>query len=64
MDPKRFHCHILENMEPDTVYQFLNYLTTKDLQKGIESLYGSGHDGQQIFDLMTRANSIKQEKDN
>ena len=54
---------IIENIETELVNQFLNYPTVRDLWQGIESLYNSGHDGLQIYDLTVKANSLRQGAD-
>lgn len=54
---------IITNIESDLVNQFLDYNTAWDLWKGIETLLGSGRDELQIFDLSTRATTIKQNSD-
>ena len=54
---------IIANIEPDLVNQFLDYDTAWDLWVGIETLLGSGRDELQIFDLSSRAASIKQNND-
>ncbi|KAK9667179.1 hypothetical protein RND81_14G238700 [Saponaria officinalis] len=53
---------IIENINSDIVNQFLDYPTAKELWKGIETLYSSGKDELQIYDLATKAASIKQGK--
>ena len=42
------------------VNQFLDYPTVKTLWNGIETLFSSGRDGLQIFDLTVKANKIQQ----
>ncbi|KAK9732802.1 hypothetical protein RND81_04G023300 [Saponaria officinalis] len=54
---------IIENINSDIVNQFLDYPTAKELWKGIETLYSSGKDELQIYDLATKVGSIKQGKD-
>uniref|UniRef100_A0A3Q7F038 GAG-pre-integrase domain-containing protein n=1 Tax=Solanum lycopersicum TaxID=4081 RepID=A0A3Q7F038_SOLLC len=51
---------IIENIDGDLVNQFLDYKTARDLWKGIETLLSSGRDELQIYDLNTKATSMKQ----
>ena len=51
------------NIEPDLINQFLDYSTTRDLWRGIKTLFGSGWDKLQIFDLSLKAASLKQNND-
>ena len=51
---------ITESIYPNLVNQFLDFPTTKTLWKGIETLYSSGSDGLQIFDLTVKTNKIEQ----
>ncbi|XP_021718356.1 uncharacterized protein LOC110686079 [Chenopodium quinoa] len=51
---------IIDNIEPELQNQYLDYPTANELWKSIEIMYGSGRDGLQIFDLMTKANKIQQ----
>ena len=54
---------ILENIESDLVNQYLDFPTAKTLWQGIETLYSSGRDGLQIFDLTVKTNKIQQGPD-
>ena len=54
---------ILENINPDLVNQFLDFPIAKTLWQGIETLYGSGRDDLQIFDLSVKTNKIQQGTD-
>ena len=54
---------ILENIESDLVNQYLDFPTAKTLWQGIETLYSSGKDGLQIFDLIVKTNKIQQGPD-
>ncbi|XP_021764116.1 uncharacterized protein LOC110728776 isoform X1 [Chenopodium quinoa] len=54
---------IIDNIEPELQNQYLDYPTANELLKSIEIMYGSGRDGLQIFDLMTKANKIQQGSD-
>uniref|UniRef100_A0A803LV14 Integrase catalytic domain-containing protein n=1 Tax=Chenopodium quinoa TaxID=63459 RepID=A0A803LV14_CHEQI len=54
---------IIENIDGDLVNQFLDYKTSRDLWKGIETLLSSGRDELQIYDLNLKAASIKQGRD-
>lgn len=54
---------IIANIEVDLVNQFLDYNTSWDLWKGIETLLSSGRDELQIFDLNARAAALKQNND-
>ena len=51
---------IIENIDGDLVNQFWDYKTARDLWKGIETLLSSGRDELQIYDLNTKATSMKQ----
>ena len=51
---------IIENIDGDLVNQFLDYKTARDLWKGIETLLSSGRDELRIYDLNTKATSMKQ----
>ena len=51
---------ILENIDSYLVNQYLDFPTAKALSQGIETLYSSGRDGLQIFDLIVKANKIQQ----
>ena len=51
---------IIANIDSDLVNQFLNYTTTWDLWKGIETFLSSGKDELQTFDLSSKAASLKQ----
>ena len=50
----------MENIESDLVNQYLDFPTAKTLWQGIETLYSSGRDGLQIFDLTVKTNKIQQ----
>ncbi|CAO2839435.1 unnamed protein product [Amaranthus hypochondriacus] len=54
---------ILENIDTNLVNQFLDYPTARSLWLGIETLYSSGRDGLQIFDLTVKTNKIQQGTD-
>ncbi|XP_057540778.1 uncharacterized protein LOC130818633 [Amaranthus tricolor] len=54
---------ILENIDSDLVNQYLDFPTAKALWQGIETLFSSGRDGLQIFDLTVKANKIQQGTD-
>ena len=54
---------ILDNIESELVNQFLDYPTARDLWQGIETLYSSGRDGLQTFDLSVKASMLRQESD-
>lgn len=54
---------ILENIDANLVNQFLDFPTAKALWQGIQTLYSSGRDGLQIFDLTVRTNKIQQGND-
>ncbi|CAO2827967.1 unnamed protein product [Amaranthus hypochondriacus] len=54
---------IIENIESNLQNQFLDYPTARELWKSIETMYSSGRDGLQIFDLMIKANKIQQGTD-
>ena len=54
---------ILENIDSDLVNQYLDFPTAKALWQGIETLYNSGRDGLQIFDLTVKTNKIQQGTD-
>ena len=49
---------ILENIDSDLVNRYLDFPTAKALWQGIETLYSSGRDDLQIFDLTVKANKI------
>uniref|UniRef100_A0A803M0T0 Retroviral polymerase SH3-like domain-containing protein n=1 Tax=Chenopodium quinoa TaxID=63459 RepID=A0A803M0T0_CHEQI len=51
---------IIENIDGDLVNQFLDYKTAIELWKGIETLLSSGRDELQIYDLNTKAATLKQ----
>ena len=51
---------IVENIDAELVNQYLDYPKARDLWKGIESMYSSGRDRLQIFDLTVKANKIQQ----
>ena len=55
---------IIENIDGDIVNQFLDYTTAHSLWQGIESLLGCGRDELQIFDLSSRAATLRQDNDN
>ena len=50
---------ISENIDSDLVNQYLDFPTAKTLWQGIETLYSSGRDGLQIFDLTVKTNKIQ-----
>ena len=54
---------IIENIEGDLVNQFLDYTIARELWKGIETLLSGGRDELEIFDLSSKAATIKQGKD-
>ena len=54
---------IIDNIDGDIVNQFLDFPTARDLWKGIETLYSSGRDGLQIYDLSVKASTLKQGTD-
>lgn len=54
---------IIENIDGDLVNQFLDYKTARELWKGIENLLSSGRDELQIYDLSTKAATMRQGKD-
>ncbi|XP_057523601.1 uncharacterized protein LOC130803502 [Amaranthus tricolor] len=54
---------IIESIHPDLVNQFIDFPIAKTLWKGIETVYSSGGDGLQIFDLTVKANKIEQRTD-
>ena len=51
---------IISNIESELINQFLDYTTAYDLWNGITILLASGHDELQIFDLSSKASSVKQ----
>ena len=51
---------ILENIDSDLVNRYLDFPTAKALWQGIETLYSSGRDGLQIFDLTVKTNKTQQ----
>ena len=53
----------MANIDKGFVNQFLNYPTARDLLKGIENLLSHSRDKLQIFDLSSRAASLKQNDD-
>ena len=55
---------IIENIDGDIVNQFLDYTTAHSLWQGIESLLGYGRDELQIFDLISKAATLRQDNDN
>ena len=55
---------IIENIDGDIVNQFLDYTIVHSLWQGIESLLGCGRDELQIFDLSSRAATLRQDNDN
>ena len=55
---------IIENIDGDIVNQFLDYTTAHSLWQGIESLLGCGRDELRIFDLSSRAATLRQDNDN
>ena len=54
---------IIENIDGEIVNQFLDYTTAQSLWLGIESLLGYGRDELQIFDLSSKAATMKQGND-
>uniref|UniRef100_A0A803L1R9 Gag protein n=1 Tax=Chenopodium quinoa TaxID=63459 RepID=A0A803L1R9_CHEQI len=54
---------IIENIDGELVNQFLDYKTARDLWKDIETLLSSGRDELQIYDLNSKAASMKQGTD-
>ncbi|XP_057540796.1 uncharacterized protein LOC130818653 [Amaranthus tricolor] len=54
---------IIENIDGDIVNQFLDYTTAHSLWQGIEGLLGCGRDELQIFDLSSKAATLKQNND-
>ena len=50
---------IIENIDGDIVTQFLDYTTAHSLWQGIESLLGCGRDELQIFDLSSKAATLR-----
>ena len=54
---------IIENIDGEIVNQFLDYTTTRSLWLGIENLLGCGRDELQIFDLSSKAATMKQDND-
>ena len=50
---------IIENIDGDIVNQFLDYTTAHSLWQGIESLLGCGRDELQIFDLSSKAATLR-----
>ncbi|KAK1381722.1 hypothetical protein POM88_019457 [Heracleum sosnowskyi] len=54
---------IIENIDGDLVNQFLDYKTARELWKGIETLLSSGRDELQIYDLSSKAATMRQGKD-
>ena len=53
----------MANIDKGIVNQFLDYPTARHLWKGIENLLSHGRDELQIFDLSSRAASLKQNDD-
>ena len=51
---------IIENIETKLVNQLLDYSTARDLWNEIESLYSSGKNELQVFDLTVKANTMRQ----
>ena len=51
---------IIENIEANLVNQFLDYTIVRDLWKGVETLFCSGRDKLQIFDLSSKASTLAQ----
>ncbi|XP_057529817.1 uncharacterized protein LOC130808356 [Amaranthus tricolor] len=54
---------IIENIDGDIVNQFLDYTTAHSLWQGIETLLGCGRDELQIFDLSSKAATLRQDND-
>ncbi|KAK1367303.1 hypothetical protein POM88_042864 [Heracleum sosnowskyi] len=54
---------IIENIDGDLVNQFMDYKTARELWKGIETLLSSGRDELQIYDLSSKAATMRQGKD-
>ena len=54
---------IIENIDEEIVNQFLDYTTAQSLWQGIESLLGCGRDELQIFDLSSKAATLRQAND-
>ena len=54
---------IIENINGDIVNQFLDYTTAHSLWQGIEGLLGCGRDELQIFDLSSKATTLRQNND-
>ena len=50
---------LISNISSELVNQFLDYTTSWDLWKDIETLLNSGRDELQIFDLTSKAASLK-----
>ena len=53
---------IIENIDIDLANQFLEYTTSRDLWRGIETLLCSGRDELQIFYLSLKASTLTQGK--
>lgn len=51
---------LIENIELDSVTNFLDYPTRRDLWKRIATLLSSGQDELQIFDLTNKAARLRQ----
>ena len=51
---------IIEKIDLELVNQFLDFPRAKTLWEGIETLFSSGRNGLQIFDLIVKANKIQQ----
>ena len=54
---------IISNIDTELINLFLDYTVARDLWKRIEVLLSSGHDELQIFDLSSKASSIKQNQE-
>ena len=52
---------IIENIDGEIVNQFLDYTTAHSLRQVIESLLGCGRDELQIFDLSSKAATLRQD---
>ena len=56
-----FIAWIIENIDGEIVNQFLDYTTAYSLWLGIKSLLESGRDELQIFDLSSKAATLRQD---
>ena len=50
---------IIENIDGEIINQFLDYTTAHSLWQGIKSLLGCGRDELQIFDLSSKAATLR-----